>query len=500
LVSNKTGAQNTAAGANSLRQNVSGNLNIAVGTDAAYSNTTGSNSIAIGDSALFSNNSSYNVAIGSKALFSNSSGVSNTAVGSQTLTNNQTGSQNTAVGRTALFFNQTGIQNTALGNQALKLNDKGNGNTAVGNQSLFNNLINSNNTAVGSISLANTISDNNTGIGQAALNSNTLGKGNTAVGKDALVNNITGNYNTAIGYEAAIYGNDFVNATAVGANAQSGCSNCVVLGSTKGYNGATANSNVGIGTIQPQKTLHVNPDGAGGMMIGNNITTGGYTVMNMGISQASGGYSYIQSVKAAWPSATYGSLVLNQFGGNVGIRNAVPLTPLHIKQSNSDYPFKDGGLRTERHDNTNHWDIGIDEGNDLNFTYNGATKLYFNEVDGEITIVSDIRMKKDIQPIETALPSIMKLQAKSYHYKDNAAGSRLSYGFIAQDVEKIFPDFVTTKGPDNSKAVGYQKLNVMAIKAIQEQQMQIETLSKENIMIKSQLAKMQEAIEALQRK
>ncbi|MEO6818873.1 MAG: tail fiber domain-containing protein, partial [Ginsengibacter sp.] len=95
--------------------------------------------------------------------------------------------------------------------------------------------------------------------------------------------------------------------------------------------------------------------------------------------------------------------------------------------------------------------------------------------------------------IGKVLPSVMKLEAKTYQYIDNPANAGLSYGFIAQDVEKIFPDFVSTKGPDGMKAIAYEKLNIIAIKAIQEQQQQIETL-------KSTVEKLEKAVEALMKK
>jgi trimeric autotransporter adhesin len=50
----------------------------------------------------------------------------------------------------------------------------------------------------------------------------------------------------------------------------------------------------------------------------------------------------------------------------------------------------------------------------------------------------------------------------------------LSYGFIAQEVEKLFPAFVTTKGADGMKAIAYQNFSVVAIQAIKEQQVIIE--------------------------
>ena len=499
LLSNKTGNGNVAAGVYSSRNNLSGYSNVAIGNNAQYSNVNGTNIVAIGDSALYHNTMSHNLAVGSKALYENTTGVSNTAIGSQSLYNNLTGNQNTAVGRIALYANTTGIQNTALGNQAARYNQTGNANTAVGFQSLLFNVANNNNTAVGNGTLANTISDNNTAIGHSALNDNTIGFSNTAVGTDALATNTTGNYNTAIGYRANTWGTGFTNATAIGANAQAGCSDCIVLGAVNGYNGATTSSKVGIGITNPQKTLHVNPNGAGGILIGNDMTTGGYTGMHMGISQASGGYSFIQSVRAAWPSTTYGDLVFNLSGGNVGVRKAAPLTPLHIKQS-TDYDGM-GGLRLERNENGNYWDISNTYADVLIFSYKSVDKVRFSNIDGAIWTSSDLRLKKDIQNFEAALPRLMKLEAKSYHYKDNEESAPLSYGFIAQEVEKIFPGAVSSDGSNGMKSIAYQRLNIMAIKAIQEQQVMIELLKQqltdnaaEN---KVQLAKQQYEMEGL---
>ena len=86
------------------------------------------------------------------------------------------------------------------------------------------------------------------------------------------------------------------------------------------------------------------------------------------------------------------------------------------------------------------------------------------------TVVSDIRAKKDIELLGDVLPKIMQLLPKTYHYKDNSNNAPFSYGFIAQEVEKFFPDFVKTKGKDEMKAIAYENFTVVAIKAIQEQQ------------------------------
>ena len=493
LTNSLTGNNNVATGNKAMFNNQTGNSNTAVGSHASFTSTAGNSTVAVGDSALYKNSANENVAIGSRALRNNSSGSNNVAVGSYTLYNNSIGSQNTAIGRIALFDNISGQQNTALGNSASRYNQMGSGNVAVGFQSLFNNVANNNNTAVGNGSLANTIANDNTAVGYDALNDNTsgfsntavgfnalganaLGFSNTAVGRNALSANFSGSYNTAIGHDADISGGNFVNATAIGARSRVGCSNCLVLGSITGYNGATANSNVGIGTITPQKTLHVNPNGNGGILIGDNPTTGGYTMLNMGISQASNGYSYIQSTKSS--GTAYGNLALNASGGFVGIGTSTPLSALHIKQYADQTPSVDAGIRLERAANTSHWDMGIDGFGDLSYAYNLSTRFYFDNVDGSLVTVSDQRMKKDINNVGNVLASIMKLEAKSYRYIDNEKDARLSYGFVAQEVEKIFPDFVSTKGTDNKKAVAYQKIGIMAVKAIQEQQAIIEAQNK----------------------
>ncbi|KKU11770.1 MAG: Hemagglutinin-like protein [Parcubacteria group bacterium GW2011_GWB1_45_7] len=49
-------------------------------------------------------------------------------------------------------------------------------------------------------------------------------------------------------------------------------------------------------------------------------------------------------------------------------------------------------------------------------------------------------------------------------------------GLIAQEVEKIFPDFVHTNEETGLKSVDYAKLTVPLIEAVKEQQREIDTL------------------------
>ena len=76
---------------------------------------------------------------------------------------------------------------------------------------------------------------------------------------------------------------------------------------------------------------------------------------------------------------------------------------------------------------------------------------------------SDVRLKKDITPIE-GLELVTKLQGVRYRWKkDNVA----DFGLIAQDVEKVIPDAVVTDH-DGFKAVKYANLISPVIEAIKE--------------------------------
>ena len=86
---------------------------------------------------------------------------------------------------------------------------------------------------------------------------------------------------------------------------------------------------------------------------------------------------------------------------------------------------------------------------------------------------SDLRLKKDIKPLKSALSTLGKLQGKSYRWKDN---NEPDIGLIAQELEKVIPELVKT---DNQgyKSIVYQKLTAVLIEAVKEQQQEINNLS-----------------------
>jgi len=117
LLSNTTGASNTALGEHALYGNTTGSNNTALGNFALDSNTTGSDNTANGVDALLNNTiGSYNTAVGIAALLSNSTGIKNTALGNYALYSNTSGSYNIAIGQNVEEASSTGNQQLNIGN------------------------------------------------------------------------------------------------------------------------------------------------------------------------------------------------------------------------------------------------------------------------------------------------------------------------------------------------------------------------------------------------
>ncbi len=134
---------------------------------------------------------------------------------------------------------------------------------------------------------------------------------------------------------------------------------------------------------------------------------------------------------------------------------------------------------------------------------------------GDINQTSDRNLKAEIEPLRVGLAAIMQLRPKTYRFRGDgsykgmtlAPGKRM--GLIAQDVAHVLPALVTTKthqyteevwvdadaaGPDShtgsgsaetvQKTMEYQSMNYtelipVLIKAVQEQQEEIELLREE---------------------
>jgi hypothetical protein len=115
-----------------LKSNINGCNETAIGAAALSAANMGNYNSGVGYNALSQTTGHDNVAIGAQALAVSTSGNQNTAVGMNALAANTTANDNTALGSGALAANTTGINNAAMGAGALSVNTTGSNNIAVG--------------------------------------------------------------------------------------------------------------------------------------------------------------------------------------------------------------------------------------------------------------------------------------------------------------------------------------------------------------------------------
>jgi hypothetical protein len=99
--------------------------------------------------------------------------------------------------------------------------------------------------------------------------------------------------------------------------------------------------------------------------------------------------------------------------------------------------------------------------------YVSSSKLYFNPSTGTLnsTIfnsLSDITKKDNIESLSNATDTVLKLDGKSFNWRDN--GNK-SYGVIAQELEQVLPELVDG---ENLKSVNYSGITAFLINAIKE--------------------------------
>ena len=228
----------------------------------------------------------------------------------------------------------------------------------------------------------------------------------------------------------------------------------------------TANGNVGLGTNSPNRRFHVtfdddnsaetDPRNVNGIRItNNNSTTGTYTALSFSTPGSASGLGArrvdANRVDLFIFSETSGDFekVTFKANGNIGIGTTTPTEKLHV--------------------------VG-------NICYTGTSAT-----------CSDRRYKKDIRPIKNSLAAINAIEGIYYKWKtnkftDKAFSKNRQIGFIAQEVEKYFPEVVLTDDA-GYKSVDYGRLTPVLFRAIKEQQ---EIIEQQAGQMKQQYKKMEE--------
>ncbi len=358
-------------------------------------------------------------------------GNDNSGVGSGALYTNISGTKNTAFGTEVLYSN-TADANTGMGYQALYSNTTGSGNVANGYQSLHSNTTGNANSANGKDALAfNTTGSNNVANGVEALTSNTTGNFNTANGAYSLHENTSGLDNTATGSNSLYYNTTGSYNTANGYNA-------LITNTTGNYNNAIG-----------MDALYYNTTG------NQNSACGIFALYknNIGNDNTASGYGSLYANTSGNHNTGIGKLAGNAI--TTGSNNTAIGHNAQVPSATADNQVMVG---------------------DTNITYAGVQVAW--------TITSDSRLKSDIKESNLGLNFINKLKPVSY-IRNNDSSKKREYGFIAQGIEEALnesgaADNGIIKIDDKGMySVRYNDLIAPLVKAVQEQQQQIESLKTE---------------------
>jgi hypothetical protein len=459
-----------------------GDYSTAIGKNAVANNN---NSFSFGDSPLASGLDSY--AFGAGAI---ATGVGSYALGSdgRDINGDLTGAKTTASGNYSFAIGSGSVASeTASFASGFVTTASGKGSTAIGFGTIasgqystalgtFTRSYGTASTSMGLFAVSN--SNSSTAIGMLT---SATGEASTALGYSSVTN---ANYATAMGYSTSASG---TGSTAMGlSTAASGTGSTAMGNSTtaSGYNSTALGENT---TAQCYASLVIgrynlvyglsnewnfwDPLFVVGNGSSSTIRSNAMTVYKSGIADfgnfinlnkaSTGAAILVNDAQALWYDGTYFSWgyggTYNYFADKVTIGNA----------GNPDYMLYVQGSAYS----TGGW------------------------------AGSDLRWKKNLEQIQNVLPELGKLQGVKYNWRtDEYPGMNFEketqIGLVAQEVEKIFPDLVRTDDK-GYKAVSYEKLSVILLEGIKEQQEQIESSKQENLQLKSELQLLREEIELI---
>jgi hypothetical protein len=198
--------------------------------------------------------------------------------------------------------------------------------------------------------------------------------------------------------------------------------------------------------------------------------------------QADNNGTLLRLYKSSWTNATTHDIILNAYQTTLGdytyLKSAGNSTGTHgIIVASDNYIFMGrDDLTTGGLDNSATAPI-----TDCNFRLDASGNGLF---DGDVvaystTIASDARLKENVKDLNYGLKDVLDIRPVSFDWIDKRDGQH-DIGVIAQEIEKIIPEVVvevdTLNSEDTHKTVDYAKLTSVLIKAVQEQQQQINEL------------------------
>lgn len=259
-----------------------------------------------------------------------------------------------------------------------------------------------------------------------------------------------------------------------------------------------ASGNLGLGTTLPATTLHIE----NGNLFGTPASTsspGIYVLNNNNSSTTAHATALVRTAGTGGGKPFYSLDVANGFGFSMGINNPTDQLifnttwDFNLSAANNALIINESGMSRViipsqlgvLPDGT--WPYGW--GGGLMTWDISCSGVYYNV----LTARSDRRLKNTIVDVkEEAISNYLKLRPVNYYWNDGSDNKHLQYGLIAQEVEPLFPEMVST-GDDSmqTKSVNYQALHALSLKVIQSQQAEIEALKKKQVDIEARLLQLE---------
>lgn len=125
----------------------------------------------------------------------------------------------------------------------------------------------------------------------------------------------------------------------------------------------------------------------------------------------------------------------------------------------------------------------------------GSTQLCLNNGNQISTCSSSLRYKTNIAPFNFGLNLVKRLQPITFNWK---ADNKADFGFGAEEVANIEPLLVTYNDKGEVEGVKYDRVGVVLVNAVNEQQIQIEEIEKQNQSQQKQIDEQKEIIKRQQ--
>lgn len=311
-------------------------------------------------------------------------------------------------------------------------------------------------------------------FGYEAGNANISTTQNTAIGTNSLKATSAGNSNTAIGYSAAAANSSGSNNVFIGANAASQF--------TSGNGNIFLGANSGTGITSSSNKLYIDSTTAASPLLGGDFSTREVTVTGKTVVNSTTAAASINALDVNVDATAIGTTA-TAIGVNSKLSRGYPFSGTMVGVKSTPW----GGNQ-----NIGVWstlegaDYGIALYASINSTPPAAASTYGNSDDDKVAAVfngstihmsnvytkgyttmyknlvlevganpytklggpwgawSDIRLKKDIHDLDSSLDKITKLRPVHFKWKNPTRVTKAGHesGFIAQEVEKIFPDWV----------------------------------------------------------